>query len=81
MVERYNYFIISSEANLIKYFQVLSRAFRNRFLELHFDDIPSSELVIILQLRCRIPKSYSQQLVTVSVSFHHGLQSYLYSLR
>lgn len=31
--------------------KVLSRAFRNRFLELHFDDIPESELEYILQKR------------------------------
>ncbi|KAI6359331.1 hypothetical protein MCOR25_007092 [Pyricularia grisea] len=33
--------------------KVLSRAFRNRFLELHFDDIPEDELEEILQRRCR----------------------------
>ncbi|WQF75904.1 Putative von Willebrand factor, type A, AAA+ ATPase domain, midasin, midasin, AAA lid domain 7 [Colletotrichum destructivum] len=31
--------------------KVLSRAFRNRFLELHFDDIPEDELEYILQNR------------------------------
>ena len=31
--------------------KVLSRAFRNRFLELHFDDIPEDELEFILQQR------------------------------
>lgn len=31
--------------------KVLSRAFRNRFLELHYDDIPEDELEIILQKR------------------------------
>lgn len=31
--------------------KVLSRAFRNRFLELHFDDIPEDELETILQRR------------------------------
>ncbi|KAI2613278.1 midasin [Hypoxylon sp. NC1633] len=31
--------------------KLLSRAFRNRFLELHFDDIPEDELEIILQKR------------------------------
>jgi len=45
--------------------QVLSRAFRNRFVELHFDEIPSSELVEILQKRCQLPQSYSQLLVNV----------------
>lgn len=33
--------------------KVLSRAFRNRFLELHFDDIPEDELEEIIQRRCR----------------------------
>ncbi|KAL9484939.1 hypothetical protein ACSS6W_003728 [Trichoderma asperelloides] len=33
--------------------KVLSRAFRNRFLELHFDDIPEEELEFILQQRSR----------------------------
>jgi len=45
--------------------QVLSRAFRNRFIELHFDEIPSDELVEILQKRCQLPPSYSQLLVKV----------------
>lgn len=31
--------------------KVLSRAFRNRFLELHYDDIPEDELEFILQKR------------------------------
>ncbi|KAK4141659.1 uncharacterized protein C8A04DRAFT_13882 [Dichotomopilus funicola] len=33
--------------------KTLSRAFRNRFLELHFDDIPEAELETILQRRSR----------------------------
>lgn len=33
--------------------KVLSRAFRNRFLELHFDDIPEDELEFILQQRSK----------------------------
>ena len=31
--------------------KVLSRAFRNRFLEVHFDDIPDDELETILSVR------------------------------
>ena len=34
--------------------KVLSRAFRNRFLELHVGDIPDEELVTILQQRCQV---------------------------
>ncbi|RKF56890.1 Huge dynein-related AAA-type ATPase [Erysiphe neolycopersici] len=33
--------------------KVLSRAFRNRFLELHFNDIPEEELETILKTRCQ----------------------------
>jgi midasin len=44
---------------------MLSRAFRNRFIELHFDVIPSGELETILHERCSIPLSYSKKLVTI----------------
>lgn len=43
--------------------KMLSRAFRNRFLELHFDDIPQDELEIILRERCRIAPSYAKKIV------------------
>ena len=45
--------------------KVLSRAFRNRFLELEFDDIPEEELEEILCLRCQIPPSYGAKIVEV----------------
>ena len=45
--------------------QVLSRAFRNRFVELHFDEIPSKELETILHQRCSLPPSYCKKLVAV----------------
>lgn len=45
--------------------KVLSRAFRNRFLELHFDDIPQNELETILHLRCQIAPSYAKKIVDV----------------
>ncbi|KAI5962071.1 uncharacterized protein KGF55_003146 [Candida pseudojiufengensis] len=45
--------------------KVLSRAFRNRFLELHFDDIPQDELEIILKQRCQIAPSYAKKIVDV----------------
>lgn len=45
--------------------KVLSRAFRNRFLELHFDDIPQDELEIILKERCQIAPSYGKKIVEV----------------
>lgn len=43
--------------------KILSRAFRNRFLELHFDDIPQEELAMILEKRCKIAPSYSKRLL------------------
>ena len=43
----------------------MSRAFRNRFLELHFDNIPDDELAIILEKRCALPPSYCKKLVLV----------------
>lgn len=45
--------------------KILSRAFRNRFLELHFDDIPEDELEIILQERSQIAPSFCSKIVTV----------------
>lgn len=45
--------------------KALSRAFRNRFLELHFDDIPQDELETILSKRCQIAPSYCKKLVQV----------------
>ncbi|XP_029902559.1 midasin isoform X2 [Myripristis murdjan] len=45
--------------------KVLSRAFRNRFVELHFDELPSSELETILHQRCSLPPSYCNKLVKV----------------
>lgn len=46
-------------------FQILSRAFRNRFVELHFDEIPAPELEIILHKRCDMPLSYCKKMVSV----------------
>ncbi|AET39337.1 AAA family ATPase midasin Ecym_4273 [Eremothecium cymbalariae DBVPG len=45
--------------------KLLSRAFRNRFLELHFDDIPQNELETILRERCQIAPSYARKIVEV----------------
>jgi midasin len=45
--------------------KVLSRAFRNRFLEVYFDDLPQTELETILCQRCRIAPSYARKIVRV----------------
>lgn len=43
--------------------KILSRAFKNRFIELHFSEIPRDELETILEKRCKIPESYSKKMV------------------
>ena len=45
--------------------KVLSRAFRNRFVELHFEDIPSNELVHILNQCSALPEAYAKKMVSV----------------
>ncbi|XP_024535665.1 midasin [Selaginella moellendorffii] len=45
--------------------KALSRAFRNRFIELHVDDIPAGELVTILEKRCDVAASYAGKMVEV----------------
>ena len=45
--------------------KVLSRAFRNRFLQLHFDDIPEDELETILRERSQIAPSFCSKIVAV----------------
>ena len=43
----------------------LSKAFRNRFVELHIDDIPSAEMTTILEKRCSCPPSHAKALVAI----------------
>ena len=43
----------------------LSRAFRNRFVELHVDDIPNAEMTTILEKRCSCPPSHAKILVGI----------------
>ena len=43
----------------------LSRAFRNRFLEIHFDEIPMKELEVILRERSAIAPSFCTRIVAV----------------
>ena len=43
----------------------LSRAFRNRFVELHLGDIPTEEMTIILQRRCSMPETFAKILVRI----------------
>ncbi len=45
--------------------KVLSRAFANRFVVLHYDDLPESELMTILEKSCVIPPSYCRCMIQV----------------
>ncbi|KAH9607417.1 hypothetical protein KSS87_007507 [Heliosperma pusillum] len=45
--------------------KMLSRAFRNRFVELHVDEIPEGELTDILERRGKIPHSYAKKMIDV----------------
>jgi midasin (ATPase involved in ribosome maturation) len=55
--------------------KVLSRAFRNRFIELHIDDIPEPEVEVILEKRCELPPSYAKKLVAIMVELQRHRQS------
>ncbi|VDK34052.1 unnamed protein product [Taenia asiatica] len=45
--------------------KVLSRALRNRFVELHFDPLPRAELEVILEHRSALPRSRAAKMVEV----------------
>jgi len=61
-------------------FQVLSRAFRNRFIELHFDDIPAVELVTILHQGSQLPQSYAKKMVAVMKELQVSCMKYILNL-
>ena len=43
----------------------LSRAFRNRFVEIHMGEIPKQEMITILEQRCKCPTSHAKLLVKI----------------
>lgn len=45
--------------------KLLSKAFRNRFVELHFNVIPSDELKIILEKKCHVAPSSCTNMIKV----------------
>lgn len=55
--------------------KVLSRAFRNRFLEMHFGDVPKDELETILCQRCQIAPSYAKKTVAVFMELQRRRQA------
>ncbi|KAJ1768723.1 AAA ATPase midasin, partial [Coemansia sp. RSA 1843] len=56
-------FAMQNPAGLYGGRKALSRAFRNRFVELHFDDIPEAELQQIITDSCRVPPTHAALLV------------------
>lgn len=63
--EDFMLFATQNPAGLYGGRKALSRAFRNRFLELHFDDIPIDELQEILHKRTQLPESWCKRIVAV----------------
>lgn len=55
--------------------KILSRAFRNRFIEMHFDNVPQPELETILTNRCEIPPSYAAKIVAVFIELQRRRQA------
>ncbi|CAH2065804.1 unnamed protein product [Thlaspi arvense] len=55
--------------------KILSRAFRNRFVEIHVDDIPEDELSEIIAKKCEIAKSYATKMVEVMKDLQRNRQS------
>jgi midasin len=55
--------------------KVLSRAFRNRFLEVHFEDVPQQELQEILHRRSAIAPTYARLIVEVFRELQHRRQA------
>lgn len=49
----------------------LSRAFRNRFVELLVDDIPTDEMITILEKRSGCPPSHAKMLVKIMLDLRH----------
>jgi midasin len=51
--------------------KLLSRAFRNRFIELHLVDIPSEELAVILEKRYKMASIFALKVVEVMTKLQH----------
>ncbi|EOA33535.1 hypothetical protein CARUB_v10019643mg [Capsella rubella] len=55
--------------------KILSRAFRNRFVEIHVDEIPQDELSEILSSKCSIANSHASKMVEVMKDLQRNRQS------
>eukprot|EP00002_Diphylleia_rotans_P015670 TRINITY_DN3035_c0_g2_i1.p1 TRINITY_DN3035_c0_g2~~TRINITY_DN3035_c0_g2_i1.p1 ORF type:complete len:5322 (+),score=1048.10 TRINITY_DN3035_c0_g2_i1:101-16066(+) len=52
--------------------KILSKAFRNRFVELHYDDIPTNELEFILHKRCLLSPSCAKTMISIMKDLERG---------
>lgn len=60
--------------------KILSKAFRNRFLEIQMEEVPSKELEEILCQRCAIPPSFCSLLIEImKVLQYRRQQSHLFA--
>ena len=63
--ERFRLFATQNPSGAYGGRKPLSRAFRNRFVEIQINDIPSYEMITILEKRCGCPPSHAKCLVEV----------------
>ncbi|CAN0878069.1 MDN1 [Linum grandiflorum] len=55
--------------------KMLSRAFRNRFVEVHVDEIPVQEMITIIEKRGKVPRSRAKLMVDVMDDLQRQRQS------
>ncbi|CCW59800.1 unnamed protein product [Phytomonas sp. EM1] len=55
--------------------KLLSRAFRNRFLEITVDEIPNKEVKLILQKRYTLPASFAEKMVEIMTNLQTRRQN------
>eukprot|EP00796_Vickermania_ingenoplastis_P012973 gene12973-8827_t len=55
--------------------KMLSRAFRNRFLEITVDEIPTAEIITILRQRYAMPEGFAMKIVEVMTNLQQRRQS------
>ncbi|OQV14305.1 Midasin [Hypsibius exemplaris] len=74
VVRAHSQFMLFATQNPPGYYggrKTLSRAFRNRFIEMHFDEIPAGELQTILHRRCAISPKDAKKIIDVMVALQN----------
>ena len=72
---QFRIFATQNPAGLYGGRRVLSRAFRNRFLEIIVDDIPPNEIKEIISTRFDLPTSFTEKMVDVMVKLQMRRQA------